>query len=74
MSCDHKGAAESMCGVNQKEMIKAKPIVLHFVGPLFGLVGSSLSAGLNGRAEPFSEAGGDMMGFGLFSLVLCGAF
>lgn len=31
-----------------------------FVGPLFGLAGSSLSAGLNGRAEPFSEAGGDI--------------
>lgn len=49
-----------MCGVKQKKIIKAKPHILPFVGPLFGLAGSSLSAGLNGRAEPFSEAGGDI--------------
>lgn len=36
--------------------------VLPFAGPLFGLAGSSLSAGLSGRTEPFSdEAVGDIL-------------
>jgi hypothetical protein len=49
-----------MCGVSTKELTPRS--VLPFAGPLFGLVGSSLSAGLSGRAEPFSdEAVGDIL-------------